>query len=163
VAVEVLEESPVPLLMTGPQAVDPTAETPVYRLALATDGGYESYSRLGKLRETMELPNIEPLLVGISVPVLHEPDNALDELTKHCKQVAKTISPKRAMEVVTSRATGFEKLEAAIVRVATEASADAIGMVSASTSRRRHIFMGSVSLATLNRSPLPIILMRADD
>ena len=162
VAVEVLEESPAPLLMTGPNATAPTDGGSSYRVAFAADGAPEHHGRLAKLVDVMDLPGIEPILIGVSVPVINEPENPLEELTSELRRLAASMEHSRPIEVIASRAKGFEKVEAGIVRLATEAGAEAIGMVSAHTSRTRHIFMGSVSLATLNRSHVPIILARAD-
>ncbi len=163
VAVELLEESVAPILMTGPEILDPLAEPPSYRVAFATDGGPEGATRFAKLTGLMGLPGVVPTIVGISVPVLNEDPDALIDLERHCRDIASEISPESSIEVLCDRAREFEKLESAIIRAAQGTQAEAIAMATTSTSRKRHIFLGSVSLATLNKSPLPVILVRADD
>ncbi len=163
VAVEVLEESVAPVLMTGPEILDPLSEPSAYRVAFASDGGQESAGRFAGLTGLMGLLGVQATIVGISVPVLNEDPDALQQLERHCRDIASAISPGTAIDVVCDRAREFEKLESAIIRVATSTQAEAIAMATASTSRRRHVFLGSVSLATLNKSPLPVILVRADD
>jgi nucleotide-binding universal stress UspA family protein len=159
-ALELLQKSPVPVLMTGPKIEDPVEQRiPRYHVALATDGAPEAAARLGLFSDLLAMPGIAGSVVAISVPVLREVESAMADLEKRCRAIAAPLG----LEAAVARAEAFEKLEASIIRLAQAQGASAIGFATANSSLGRHVFRGSLSLATLNRSPLPIILKRADD
>lgn len=160
VALELLQKSPVPMLMTGPKIEDPAEDRSArYHIALATDGRPEAGARLSLFGDLLALPGVTGSVVAVSVPVLRELESAVADLERRCRAIAAPLG----LEVSVGRADAFEKLEAAIIRLAQGQHASAIGLATANASLRRHVFVGSLSLATLNRSPLPVILKRTDD
>lgn len=160
VALKLLQESPVPMLMTGPKIEHPANGNDTrFHIALASDGGARADSRLGMFGDLLGMPGITGSVIAVSVPVLRELESAMSDLERRCRAVATPLG----LEVFVDRAQAFEKLEDSLIRMAQTHGANAIGLGTANSGLGRHVLRGSLALATLNKSPLPVIVKRTDD
>jgi len=162
VAMAVVGEADRPVLIAGPKSAPPAVGEARFTI-LATDDGSETSRRC--------ISAIAPLLPGTSIDVallsVYEPrlgdageqeeqiamERGLDEL----RSGLPTGTSSRALV----RTVGdFERVDAAIVRIAAEESADAIAMATQGHSARRHFMVGSVAVGVLKHAPVPVILVR---
>lgn len=161
VAMGVVGGSKLPVLVTG-QAAEPPAPAGPLRIIVTNDG---SPAALDVVNELV------PLLAGkrVAVTLLRVYEATIGDAGKQAeeeqalaalRQVAALFPGGPLVDVVVEAVREFEKVDAAIVRIARERGANAIAMSTHGHSARRHLLAGSVALGVLGKSTMPLILAR---
>jgi nucleotide-binding universal stress UspA family protein len=164
VALDVLRTTKLPLLVSGPNLELAAAEASPYRIVATSDGSRPAETLLREVATLTEGSGCEVTLLRVHE---HEPggqDNAAavqacrDEL-----EAARGLLPASLkVETVVREIPRGAGVDTAIIEWAQALGAHALAMSTHGHSAKRHVVMGSVSLTLLGRSPLPMLLSRAE-
>jgi nucleotide-binding universal stress UspA family protein len=164
VALDVLRTASLPLLVSGPSLELPAPEASPYRVVVTSDGSDASGAALRALGALAGDGGFEITLLRVHE---HEPGGADDAAAvQACREeleAARALLPAGlSVETVVREIPRGAGIDTAIVEKAQELGAHAIAMSTHGHSARRHVVMGSVALTLLGRSPLPLLLARAE-
>lgn len=152
VAMGVVGKTTMPVMVTGPHLGAPASDD-VYRIAMTSDGSAASAAIVPHVARLCEAsPQIQVVLLRVVEDGHGEAEAELERL--RAQLPAGTSVDLRA-------APKTRDVPARIIELAAQAEADAIAMASQGHGALRHLIAGSVTLAVLDRSPLPVILARA--
>lgn len=151
VAMGVVGKTRLPVMITGPQVSAPTSDS-VYRIAVTSDGSDASAGIIPHVARLCEgNPQIEVVLLGVAEDGQADAQAALESLGAQ-------FPAGTTVDVRTGART--RDVPERILELAAAAEADAIAMASHGHGALRRLIAGSVALAVLGRSPLPVILAR---
>jgi nucleotide-binding universal stress UspA family protein len=162
VALDVLKAAELPLLVSGPSLDLPDSEASTYRVVATSDGSRASEALLNGLGAWDAA--IEVLLLRVHE---HEPGGQDDEAAMRTCQdeleaVRRLLPASMSVQTAVREIPRGGGIDTAIVEEAAKFNAHAIAMSTHGHSARRHVVMGSVALTLLGRSPLPLLLVRAE-
>jgi nucleotide-binding universal stress UspA family protein len=164
VALDVLKTANLPLLVSGPNLEVAAVEAAPYRIVATTDGSQPSEALLRELGTLAEGSGCEVTLLRVHEDEPGGQDNAA--VLQACRDelvTARGLLPTSLkVETVVREIPRGAGVDTAIIEWAQGLGAHALAMSTHGYSARRHVVMGSVSLTLLGRSPLPILLSRAE-
>lgn len=161
VAMGVLGHWAGPLLLTGEHAVAPAGEGS-YRVVVTSDGSPASLDVVPALEPFLASQRIAVSLIRVCEPRSGRPGpEAEQEACLHqLESLREQLPAGIACDCRCPAATYEQPVAAAIIEAASAASADAIAMSTHGHGALRHLLAGSVALDVLERSPIPVILVR---
>jgi nucleotide-binding universal stress UspA family protein len=164
VALDVLSSANLPLLVSGPNLEPRSREASAYRIVATSDGSKASEALLHALGALAGDGGLEITLLRVHE---HEPggrdDAAAVQLCHDELEAARKLLPAAlSVEAVVREIPRGAGIDTAIIEKAQELGAHAIAMSTQGQNARRHVMMGSVALTLLGRSPLPLLLTRAE-
>jgi nucleotide-binding universal stress UspA family protein len=154
-------------MMAGPR-VRPPQDTLPYRVLVTTDGSPASGLALPALRRVFEQApsaDVEIALLRVHEAAFDErpPAVALAE-SEHELAAFKRRAPRRfAIDSEVREAARRGRVPEEILASAGSREADAIWMSTHGASLSRQVLLGSIALAMVGRSPVPVVLTRALD
>jgi len=159
VATALVEKAVLPVLLTGPNAMPPAESG--YCLVVTTDGSGSSLQALRALYPTLDRHPLPVTLLTVHTPVGDMVGDSSDQQELEDWQDAnRRMLPKSVLvEKLIEPANEGEGVAKVILRVAEKSGAAAIAMATRGHSARRHAFAGSIAMAVLKDSPLPVILV----
>lgn len=164
VAMGVLTQAHCPVLVVGPRAEHPVAvaEGGSYTMLLTDDGSQGLRDTLDAVWPLAEASRLRLVLLHLYEPRLgddgegEETDRALRRLDA---ERARLPDPGVAHSEVRTL-PDFERVDAALLRVADELGVQAVALATQGYSARRHILAGSVAVGVLKSARLPVLLVR---
>lgn len=161
VAMGVLGNSAMPVLLTGQQA-DPNPGTGPYRIVMTSDGSPASLDVVQVMAPVLEAGAVAVTLVRICEPRSGRagPEAEQAACLHQLESVRQMLPAAVACDCQCPAAAYEQPVAEAIIEAAGAASADAIAMSTHGHGALRHLLAGSVALDVLERSPLPVILVR---
>jgi nucleotide-binding universal stress UspA family protein len=155
-------KSGLPVMVTTRHAEPPRSVGP-YRLVITNDGSEAAKDAARAMAPLIETGTMEAALLQVYVPRLGDAGEAaeLHNARRSLEELRMLLKLGPGVQVLVETAREREKVEAAILRAAQGFGASAIAISTHGHSARRHLFAGSVALALLGKSPLPLILARA--
>jgi nucleotide-binding universal stress UspA family protein len=165
VAVGVLTETTLPVLLGGPKLRAPQDAKP-YRVLVTTDGSHAAGLTLPGLRHVLELaPSAD---VALELLRVHEaafyqqaPALALAESDKQLAAFRRRAPRRFAIESEVREAERHGRVPEEILASAEAHHADAVWMSTHGASWSHQVLVGSIALAMVERSPVPVVLTRA--
>lgn len=164
VALDILSKPGILLMMSGPKIELPTAHGLPYRVLATSDGSPASEAVLRQLA-----PILAPGRFHLTLMRVHEREplpetNALHraECERGLKEMRKLLPADVEVDVFVREIPRGGGIDTAIIEKAMELDAHAIAMSTHGVSARRHVLLGSVAATMLGRSPLPLLLARAN-
>jgi nucleotide-binding universal stress UspA family protein len=164
VALGVLRQVNQPVLLGGPELLPPPHIEGPYRLLVTTDLSPDADNCLRVIAPLLEKGNFDVTLLYVH---LHAPggvDNTAERarhettLLQKCEYLPSSVQVKTRLREIPIGGG----IDTAIMEVAAEVGAHAIAMATHGTSARHNVLMGSVAMAILGRSRLPLIVARAE-
>ena len=163
-ALKVLGRTMLPVMLTGAEVAEVPAVQP-YRVVVTSDGSPAS-------REVIRA--LGPLLLPgrFAVTLLRVHEKKSDSVTEHEEMRAceEQLAGLRGLfhaglelETKVREIAQMGGIDTAIIEEARRLGACAIAASTHGVSGRRHLFAGSTALLLLGRSPLPVIMARAED
>jgi nucleotide-binding universal stress UspA family protein len=154
-ALNMLGKADVPVLLS--RASEGPAGEGEYRVFFTTDGSPASEAAL---------PALLPLITAGNLPVtlwrsLESPDADPADARRRMEALAATLPSSVECEVVVDSEPTASKVAARIVASAGAAGACVIAMATHGHSARYNLLTGSVAMAVLKESPLPVLMVRA--
>ena len=164
VAADLLQNASIPVLVSGPNLELAAHEAAPYRIVATSDGSKASEALLHHLTALGESEGCNVTLLRVHE---HEPgkldDAAAVQLHRDELEAARKLMPESMqVEVVLREIPRGAGVDTAIIEKAQEVEAHAIAMSTQGHSARRHVVIGSVALTLLGRSPVPLLLARAE-
>jgi len=164
VALDLLKGAVLPLLVSGPNLEPPPVTAEPYRIVVTNDGSIASEAVLRALSPLLAPGRFEVTLLRVHE---HEPgghDNAaaLAACERELAQARSLLPASLQVTMLVREVPRAAGVDTAIIEKALELNAQAIAMSTHGVSASQHVFMGSVATTMLGRSPLPLILARAD-
>ena len=162
VALGVLAKAETPVMLTGPEILGPPVAGDAYRLLATTDCSEDSSNVLRALA---------PLLEGgkfkVTLFFVHERAPAGRDNRAEMQAFEATMQRQRALlpatvdvHLATRDIPRGGGVDTAILEKARDLDADAIAMSTHGQGARKHAIMGSTAMATLGRSPVPVVVAR---
>jgi nucleotide-binding universal stress UspA family protein len=161
-ALDMLRKADIPLLLTGP-----AAEAPVigdrYEVFFTSDGSPAAESALTVMGPLLAATRAAVTFWQAVVPRTGDMGQAaeLEAARSRLEWLARHLPPGTDYEVVVEPAAGPNAVPRLAVDRALESGAMAMAMSTHGHSARYHVLAGSVALAMLQQSPLPILMARA--
>jgi nucleotide-binding universal stress UspA family protein len=164
VALDVLRTVNLPLLVSGPNLEPAASSAEPYRFVVTSDGSHPSGAVLGGLSSFAATDRFQVTLLRVHE---REPGGRGDEeAMQACREeleVARAKLPASLpVETLVREIPRGAGVDTAVIETAKQISAHAIAMSTHGYSARRHVVMGSVAMTLLGRSPLPLLLARAE-
>lgn len=164
VAMGVLRNSPLPVMASGPRIVRAAARTPsgAYRMAAAVDSSPESLEVLRALLPFVDPDRMRLLLLHVYAPTFGDRGERreVEEYRRRLEGLRGMFPSGLAVEVRVPAFSGLGGVEGLIVDEAQAFDANALAMSTHGRTATSQVLMGSVAMAVLRRSPLPVILAR---
>ncbi|HLF79882.1 MAG TPA: universal stress protein [Dehalococcoidia bacterium] len=163
VALDVLQRTVKPVMLSGPDLGTPPADGVPYRILATNDGSPASQDVLralarelvpGRFSVTL-LRVVERPASGVNEAVV------LQEAEAHLRSLFPILPQGVEMAAKVREIARLGGVDTAIIEEAELLGANAIAMSTHGTSARRHLLAGSTALMLLGRSPLPVIMARA--
>ena len=164
VAADLLQNASIPVLVSGPNLELAAHEAVPYRIVATSDGSKASEALLHQLTAlgVSEGCNVTLLRVHEHEPGKLDDDAAVQIHRDELEAARKLMPDSLEVDVVLREIPRGGGIDTAIIEKAREVGAQAIAMSTQGHSARRHVVIGSVALTLLGRSPLPLLLARAD-
>ena len=164
VALDLLRTASLPLLVSGPNLEPPAPEAAPYRVVATSDGSPASAEVLRRLASLGADGGIAVTLLRVHE---HEPggrDNeaAMQACRDELESARRLLPASLSVDSVLREIPLGAGVDTAIIETAQELGAHAIAMSTQGHSAPRHVVMGSVAMLLLGRSPLPLLLARAE-
>jgi len=161
VAMAVVGQSGLPVLVVTGEAGE-VATPDHYRLVITSDGSEESTHVITELAPLLEGSPAEVVILHVYEPRLGDAGERFEiPLAEKRLDELRTLLPANlSVTISVAPVHELERVENAILRLAREARADAIALSTHGHSARCHLFAGSIALAILKKSHLPVILAR---
>jgi nucleotide-binding universal stress UspA family protein len=163
VALDVLKTAKLPLLVSGTNLELATREAAPYRIVATSDGSPASEASLRSLSSLLG-EGFELTLLRVHE---HEPGHlddaaAVQACREELEAGRRLLAPWLSVNTLVREIPRGAGVDTAIIETAQEAGAHAIAISTHGHSARRHVVMGSVAMTLLGRSPLPLLLTRAE-
>lgn len=164
VALDVLATARLPLLVSGPLLELPAPEAAPYRIVATSDGSPASAAVLHALGALTGDGGFGLTLLRVHEhePGGHDNEAAMQSCRDELEAARGLLPAALKVETVVREIPRGAGIDTAIVEKAQEVGAHAIAISTHGHSARRHVVMGSVALTLLGRSPLPLLLARAE-
>jgi nucleotide-binding universal stress UspA family protein len=164
VALDVLGTASLPLLVSGPVLELPAREAESYRIVATSDGSPASEAALHALGTLAGDGGFEITLLRVHEhePGGHDNEAAMQACRDELEAARGLLPESLKVETVVREIPRGAGVDTAIVEKAQELGAHAIAISTHGHSARRHVVMGSVALTLLGRSPVPLLLARAE-
>ncbi|HEU0074691.1 MAG TPA: universal stress protein [Dehalococcoidia bacterium] len=164
VALEVLGAARLPLLVSGPLVELPAPEAAPYRIVATSDGSPASAAVLHALGALAGDGGFELTLLRVHEhePGGHDNEAAMQSCRDELEAARGLLPASLSVETVVREIPRGAGVDTTIIEKAQELGAHAIAISTHGYSARRHVVMGSVALTLLGRSPLPLLLARAE-
>jgi len=164
VALDILGSADLPLLVSGPDLEPVLAQPEPYRIVIISDGSSASRAILSAVGSLGAAERLQVTLLRVHQ---HEPggrDNAaaVRECEDSLAEARQQLPASMAVETRVREIPLGAGVDTAIIEAAQRLGAHAIAMSTHGYSARRHVVMGSVAMTLLGRSPLPLLLARAE-
>jgi nucleotide-binding universal stress UspA family protein len=164
VTLDLLKDAGLPLLVSGPNLDPPPARAEPYRIVVTNDGSPASEAVLHALSPLLAPGRFEVTLLRIHE---HEPggeDNAaaLAACERELARARELLPASLPVTTLVRDIPLMAGVDTAIIEEAQELGAHAIAMSTQGVSASRHVIIGSMATTMLGRSPLPLLLARAD-
>jgi nucleotide-binding universal stress UspA family protein len=162
VALGVLGKTETPVMLTGPEILGPPVAGDAYRLLVTTDCSEDSSNVLRALAPLLEGGKFKVTLFFVHEHAPSGTDNAADlQACEATMQRQRALLPASLdVELATRDIPRGGGVDTAILEKARDLDADAIAMSTHGQGARKHAIMGSTAMATLGRSPVPVIVAR---
>jgi nucleotide-binding universal stress UspA family protein len=163
VALDVLKTATLPLLVSGPNLELAAQAARPYRIVATSDGSPASAAALRGLASLAgEGFELTLLRVHEDEPAGIGNEDAVQACRDELEAARRLLPPSLPVETVVQEIRRGAGVDTAIIEKAREVGAHAIAISTHGHSARRHVVMGSVALTLLGRSPLPLLLTRAE-
>ena len=162
VALGVLGKAETPVMLTGPEILGPQTAGDAYRLLATTDCSEDSSNVLRALAPLLEGGKFKLTLFFVHEHAPGGTDNAAEmQAFEATMQRQRALLPASLdVELATREIPRGGGVDTAILEKARDLDADAIAMSTHGQGARKHAIMGSTAMATLGRSPVPVIVAR---
>lgn len=163
VAMELVRRSTLPVMAGGDSLGLANRPDGPYRLLVTSDGSHASGAIVHALRPVLITPDFHVTLLRVFGPNTHEGDPEVKAGMEQLRLLASQLEG-RGPVVETRARPGVPVLavDTAIIETAREIGAGAIALSTFGYNVRRHLIAGSTATLLLGRSPLPLILARAE-
>jgi nucleotide-binding universal stress UspA family protein len=160
-ALDMLKHTDLPLLLTGPKSGD--ASSGAYRVFFASDGSPASAAALAGITPIVAAAGSEMVLWRAAVTKNQGEKRAADIAAARAELEAVAASLPAGIPATLEVEDAIDQGAVAmmIVESAQQAGASAIGISTHGHSARYHLLAGSVAMAVLQASPLPLLVVRA--
>jgi nucleotide-binding universal stress UspA family protein len=164
VALDVLRSVNLPLLVSGPTLDLAASQAAPYRIVATSDGSGASKAVLNALSTfaTTERFHVTLLRVHEQEPAGRGDEAAIQACREELGAARGLLPASLAVETLVRQIPRGAGVDTAVIETAKEIGAHALAMSTHGYSARRHVVMGSVAMTLLGRSPLPLLLARAE-
>jgi len=133
-----------------------------YNLLITTDGSENSADVFHQVAPLLEGSTVKVLLLRVYEPRLGDSGDRVEIPAAEAAlgEIRALLPESVPVEMRVERVHDFERVESAILRVASQSGAEAIAISTHGYSAPHHLLAGSVALAILKKSHLPVILAR---
>jgi nucleotide-binding universal stress UspA family protein len=164
VALEVLARTSLPVMLTGAEVLDAGEPQAVYRILATSDGSPASTDVLKALAPLLTPGRFAVTLLRVHEMKPGEDDPAvLRQIQDNLDSLRAIFPPGLALDTKVRNIVPMGGIDTAIIEEARHLGAKAIATSTHGTSAARHLLAGSTALLLLGRSPLPVIMARAQD
>jgi nucleotide-binding universal stress UspA family protein len=162
VAMGVVGNAPCPVLVIGPRASEIPDTGNGYTTMVADDGSQASRAIIDAMQPLLRAARLRLKLVHLYEPRLgDEGERAETQRAMEALLTEREALPDPDLASCEVRTLpDFERVDAALLRVAQELGVQAIAMATRGYSARRHILAGSVAVGVLKHAELPVLLVR---
>jgi nucleotide-binding universal stress UspA family protein len=162
VALDVLKSTELPLLVSGPNLELAADEAEPYRVVATSDGSRASEASLKALGMLDGAIKVMLLRVHEHEPGGLDNEAAVRTCQDELEEARRLLPASMMVETAVREIPLGGGIDTAIIEKAKEFGAHAIAMSTQGHNARRHVVMGSVAMTMLGRSPLPLLLVRAE-
>lgn len=160
-AMSLVGKAGIPVMVIT-EATTELATPEPYNLVVTSDGSESSKDVLNQLAPLLDGSTVRVALLQVYEPRLGDAGDRLEipAAEARLRELRPLLPANVDVTIKVERVRDFERVESAIMRLASELGAEAIALSTHGHSARRHLFAGSVALAVLKKSHLPVILAR---
>ncbi len=161
VTMSVVSKGGIPVMVVT-DATNLLATPESYHLLITTDGSANSADVFHQVAPLLDGSSVKVLLLRVYEPRLGDSGDRLEvPAAEEAVGKLRSLLPEGVpVEMRVERVHDFERVESAILRVASQSGAEAIAISTHGYSAPHHLFAGSTALAILKKSHLPVILAR---
>ncbi len=162
VAMGVVAGARVPALVVGPQAPEAPATDTDYTLLIADDGSQASRACIDALQPLLRNGRLRLVLMHLYEPRLGDEgeEQELRAALEGLETERDALPNPELATCLVGTLPDFERVDAAILRVAEELGVQAVAMATRGYSARQHILAGSVAVGVLKHAKTPVMLVR---
>jgi nucleotide-binding universal stress UspA family protein len=164
-ALDVLARTTLPMMFSGGELADLPVTRERYRLVATSDGSVASQEVLRALAPVLIAGRFEVSLLR----VVEKPPNGeaeadvLRAAEAQLKGIRGLLEDALTVDLKVQEIPRMAGIDTAIIEEAEASGANAIAMSAHGTTAARHLIAGSTALTLLGRSPLPVIIARAQE
>jgi nucleotide-binding universal stress UspA family protein len=164
VALDVLGRADLPLLVSGPNLELRASRAAPYRIVVTSDGSHASGAVLSELSSLVTTGRFEVTLLRVHErePAGRGDEEAMQTCREELEAARALLPASMFVETLVREIPRGAGVDTAVIETAKQIGAHAIAMSTHGYSARRHVVMGSVAMTMLGRSPLPLLLARAE-